>query len=93
LERFRWIADNYGGYTLSVYGIRLSIEPLPSHSPRGHFWGNIEGLPAISAADGFPRFYMKLQRGKNDLREWLLWRLNCLEQSDPKAFEALKRRA
>jgi len=50
------------------------IEPRPSYCDRGHWKMNCE-LPDLDAADRFPRYYMNLNRAKEETEDFLRWRL------------------
>ncbi len=51
------------------------IAVRPPYCDRGHYVGNVGNVPDIDAADGFPRYFMDLERAKLELAEWLQWRL------------------
>lgn len=54
----------------------LWLSYRPSHCNLGRFSGHFEGLTGFDpATEGFPRYYMDLDVGKRELREWAAWRV------------------
>ena len=51
------------------------LEPRPSYCDRGHWVGNIEVPCGLDAADSWPNYYMSLERGKEEMMDFLKWRL------------------
>jgi hypothetical protein len=72
---FDWIIDEYGCHNLHVGRVHVWIEKRPPYCDRGHFLGHVMGVPTLDHQDGFPRYYMNLDRAKAELEEWLQWRL------------------
>jgi hypothetical protein len=70
-----WTLDEYKHWNLHHAGVHLSIEPRPHSDHRGHYLADVEGIGSIDVFDGFPRYFMSLERAKAEMREWLLWRL------------------
>jgi hypothetical protein len=68
-----WTLDDYKHWHLHHAGAHLSIKPNAGY--RGHYLADVEGIGSIDIFDGFPRYYMSLERAKAEMREWLLWRL------------------
>lgn len=65
--------DHY--WSLRIKGVEVTIEPRPTYCDRGHWYAKVFGMVDIDAADSFPRYYMNLDRGKAEMAEWLVWRL------------------
>lgn len=53
----------------------VQVVPRPPYCDRGHWLGNVYGVPYIDIQDAFPRYYMDLERAKLEMSEWLRWRL------------------
>lgn len=70
-----WVLGEHGSWELRQEDVKLYLYPRPSYCDRGHWIGYVEGIMSIDAADGFPRYYMDLDRAKDELYEWLQWRL------------------
>ena len=52
---------------------------------RGHYKGMVD-IPGIDAADSWPNYYMKFDRAKDEIIDFLKWRLKKIpaEPHDPK---------
>lgn len=55
--------------------IHAWITQRPSYCDRGHWQFNVDGIPDVDWADGFPRYYMDLEIAKREAEAWLRWRL------------------
>ena len=51
-----------------------SLEARPHYCDRGRWMFRCD-LPDLDGADGFPRYYMDLERAKDEIVAWLNWRL------------------
>ena len=53
------------------------IESRPHYCNRGHYKGMVD-LPdaGLDHQDGFPRYYMSLQRAKDELEAFIEWRVH-----------------
>lgn len=51
------------------------ISPRNSYCDRGHWQAHVDGIPSIDHADSFPRYFMRLSVAKQEMGEWLAWRL------------------
>lgn len=71
----KWLLDEDRAWYLRRGGAVVWIAPRPVYCDRGHYIAHVEGIASIDAADCFPRYYMSLERGKEELEEWLDWRL------------------
>jgi hypothetical protein len=56
-------------------GAEVTLEPRPAYCDRGHWYGKVFGIET-DHQDGFPRYFMDLERAKAEMAEWLTWRLN-----------------
>lgn len=65
-------------WSLQVGTAQVTIEPRPPYCDRGHWYGKVFGLHTDSQ-DGFPRYFMDLDRAKAEMSEWLAWRLKRLD--------------
>jgi hypothetical protein len=59
---------------------QVTIEHRPAYCDRGHYVAKVFGLEDVDWADGFPRYFMNLDRAKLEMMEWLVWRLNSIKQ-------------
>jgi hypothetical protein len=50
------------------------ITARPPYCDRGHWQFNSE-LPGLDRQDGFPRYFMDLDRAKIEAEEWTRWRM------------------
>ena len=62
-------------WSLPLKHAELSLSPRPPYCDRGPWYGQAWGIPSLDGEDGFPRYYMDLQRAKDEMKEWLIWRL------------------
>ena len=67
---------------------RVYLMPRPHYCDRGHWYAVVDGIGNLDDADAFPRFYMDLDRAKQELAEWLAWRL---EENGPPSIVDIKR--
>jgi hypothetical protein len=86
---FDWEIDEDGCHNLHVGNVHVWIQKRPAYCDRGHYVGNINGIfdpvtgiNSIDHQDGFPRYYMNLDRAKAELEEWLQWRLRNEDQHE-----------
>ena len=70
-----WFVDSFGCQVYRLRDAFVWLGPRPPYCDRGHWYAGVEGIATIDAADGFPRYYMDLERAKAELAEWLVWRL------------------
>lgn len=70
-----WTLDEYGTLNLRKGRAHVWIEQRPPYCDRGHFIANVMGIPTIDHQDAFPRYYMRLDVAKQEMAEWLDWRL------------------
>lgn len=77
VERQERIEKPYSWYRLVIGTERVWIESRPGYCNRGRFHGDYDGTFHIDGADGFPRYFMDLERAKVEMREWLVWRIEC----------------
>ena len=62
-------------WALRIGEVEITIEPRPTYCDRGHWYAKVFGI-WTDEADGFPRYFMDLQRAKDEMHEWLIWRLH-----------------
>jgi hypothetical protein len=67
--------ETYQTWELIDGDVLAWIEKRAGHCDRGHYVANVTGIESIDSQDGFPRYYMSLERAKDEMREWLAWRL------------------
>lgn len=73
-----WIVDGDGGWDLRIAQAWIWLGRRPAYCDRGHYYALIlQGIPSLDLADGFPRYFMDLQRAQDELKAWLCWRLEC----------------
>lgn len=77
IQQSEWELDSDRCWNLRVGRVHVWLQPRPTYCDRGHWVGNIMGIPTIDSADAFPRYYMNLERAKLEMCEWLKWRLLC----------------
>jgi hypothetical protein len=53
----------------------VTLAHRPQHCDRGRWVSMVSGIDDIDGADGFPRYFMNLDRAKAEMAEWLGWRL------------------
>ena len=60
---------------IKINGVSVgALEPRPFYCDRGHWMFRCD-LPDVDGHDGFPRYYMDLERAKDEIEAWLGWRL------------------
>lgn len=69
-----WVKETWG-WVFRLDGASVTLEPRPPYCDRGHWIGKVFGVADIDGADAFPRYYMDEQRAKDELADWLRWRL------------------
>lgn len=52
------------------------IAERPSYCNRGHFKAIVECVPDLNHQDGWPNYYMDLDRAKAEVEDFLKWRLH-----------------
>ncbi len=75
VEYDRWQLDEYDAYNMYVGPIHVSIQKRPPYCDRGHWIARVDGIPSLDGADGFPRYFMNLERAKAEMTEWVAWRM------------------
>jgi len=71
-----WKHDpKYDAWVLHAEGALIVIAPRPGHCDRGRYVVTVSGLGDIDHADGFPRYFMDLERAKQEMTDWIAWRL------------------
>jgi hypothetical protein len=71
-----WFADASGALNYRVDGVHVWIVKRPDYCDRGHYMADVAGISSIDAQDGFPRYYMDLERAKAEMVDWVQWRLH-----------------
>lgn len=51
------------------------IDRRPGYCDRGHWRAGIECVPSLDEHDEFPRYFMRLRTAKQEIVEFLSWRL------------------
>ena len=70
-----WYFNDQDNYWQCALGhARVTIERRPPYCDRGHWIAKVFGIADIDHQDGFPRYYMDLERAKAEMAEWLDWR-------------------
>lgn len=65
----RWYAYRFGHHA-------VTLVERPHYCDRGHWVGNVLGPELyIDHQDGFPRYFMDLERAQTEMVDWLKWRL------------------
>lgn len=64
-----------GYWQFEIDGACVTLQRREPHCDRGHWVGKVFGVEDIDEQDGFPRYYMDEQRAKDELQDWLRWRL------------------
>lgn len=77
-----WVVDNYNCLNLHIGKAHVWIQKRPTYCDRGHYCANVNGIPSIDGADSFPRYFMDLERAKDEMSEWLQWRLQSERQDE-----------
>lgn len=62
--------SRYKTWVYAVGTARIEIEPR-IFCDRGNFGATVSGVPDLNDRDGFPRYYMQLDRARCELQEWL----------------------
>lgn len=75
-----WTLDEYGYWNIHHEHVHIWLGPRPAYCDRGHWLGGVDGIGSIDGADMFPRYYMDLDRAKAEMRDWLEWRLRCIDK-------------
>lgn len=62
------------------------IVERPGYCDRGHYGVGVECVPSLDHQDAFPRYFMRLETAKQELVEFLAWRLfkDRSDASDPR---------
>lgn len=61
---------------LGPEGVRLAfITRRNSYCDRGHFLGHVE-IGGLDSQDGWPNYYMRLDRAQEEIIDFLNWRLH-----------------
>jgi hypothetical protein len=66
------------------------ISLQPGYSNRGHFMGMVE-IGGIDSDDGWPNYYMRLDRAQDEILAFLEWRLGKIRCIQPHGGETLPR--
>ncbi len=81
MDELQWTYNEEWKYWALMKGTveMVTLEPRPHYCDRGHWCAKAVGLPmySINAQDGFPRYFMDLERAKLELSDWLTWKLIC----------------
>lgn len=72
-----WIEDDTGTLNLHKGGAHVWIVKRPPYCDRGHYHADVGGIASIDHQDSFPRYFMRLEIAKQEMEEWLDWRLQC----------------
>lgn len=80
MTEFEWKLDEYGYWNIhtadpSGWPVHVWLEPRNSYCDRGHWKASVDGIVGLDAADCFPRYYMRLEVAKQEMADWLRWRL------------------
>lgn len=51
------------------------IDARPAYCDRGNWKGMVESVPDLDSQDGWPNYYMSLERAKVEVHDFLMWRL------------------
>lgn len=83
LKLFEWTLGAGGEWNL--YGpaagfgnVHVWLTARPPYCDRGHWQASVSGLEDIDYQDGFPRYFMDLERAKLEMADWLRWRLKSI---------------
>lgn len=72
-KEYRTTGGQYLEYSGSTWSI--SIETRPTYCDRGNYLAKVHGSPplenSLDSADGWPRYYMDLDRAKAEIEAWL----------------------
>lgn len=66
-------------WVLLVDGVRIEIATRPGYCDRGRHVVVVSGLGDLDEQDAFPRYFMDLTRAKQEMVEWIGWRLRVRE--------------
>ena len=72
-----WHAEDGGYFEYKLGAACVTLQRRPVYCDRGHWMGKVFGIDDIDEADSFPRYYMDETRAKDEMREWLHWRLKA----------------
>lgn len=70
-----WTLDRWGCWNLRCGSAWIWMTRRPVYCDRGHWQANVNGVPSLDGQDGFPRYFMDLERAKLEMEDWLEWRL------------------
>lgn len=77
MSKWVWHAED-GGYFEYILGRHsVTLQKRPPYCDRGHWMGKVFGIEDIDQHDSFPRYFMDETRAKDEMREWLHWRLKA----------------
>lgn len=81
MPTFVWtFNEDYNTWNISADGAHVSIAHRPHWCDRGRYVAVVTGVGDIDRADEFPRYFMNLERAKDEMAEWLGWRIRTREQ-------------
>jgi hypothetical protein len=68
--------DEYNIEEIQGLDCHIWIQPRPSYCDRGNFLAHIEPINdvlrlGLDGQDGWPRYYMDLERAKTEIEDWL----------------------
>jgi len=75
--RFTWVHDpRWATWEVTFGPCSVSIQPRPAYCDRGNWVATADSTKPydLDGADGFPRYYMDLERAKAELEDWMLKR-------------------
>lgn len=75
---WRWTESEHGTLfgLVDANGQMLAwINQRPGYCDRGHWGVGVECVPSLDHQDAFPRYFMRLETAKQELIEFLAWRL------------------
>jgi hypothetical protein len=77
---WQWHVESVDGYEVIELRDREErvlawINRRPGYCDRGHWQVGVECVPYLDEADAFPRYFMRLEVAKQELVEFLAWRL------------------
>lgn len=84
-DPIQWTVDGDGywnlrfrikrGHKYEGFSVHAFIGLRPAYCDRGHYQFNCDGPFGFDGSDSFPRYYMDLQRAKDEVVAFLNWRI------------------
>lgn len=81
MSKIVWV-QRFSGVTpyieAELEGLTVAIEKRPGYCDRGRYCvTTLSLLDNLDECDGFPRYFMDLERAEAEMEDWMRWRVEC----------------